>query len=116
MIKSLTTLSVAAALALAGCGDDSSSLAEGDCTDVDPTLVIEAIEPEKVDCDSEDAKSKVSGVEDSNEACGTEAVIEQGDDVYCLEAHGETFRDQLEDAPKPEDIQKELTEGLDGEK
>lgn len=86
---------LSAALGLAACG--SNSLAVGDCTDVDPTFVIEAVEPEKVDCGSEDAGSKVAAVEDSQEACQTEAVIKQGETYYCLEPQGKTFREELDE-------------------
>ena len=111
----LALLAVAAALAVAACGD--SPAAVGDCTDADPTLKVPGITPDVVDCNSKEAKSKIVDEADSASGCKTQAYLKtEGDTVFCVEPlAGKTFKDQLDKASEKgqqsqEQFQKQMDE------
>ena len=118
MARLLTPVLAALACALVvACGEDPDpTLSEGDCTDVDPTAVIEALEPKIVDCEAENARSKVVAKTDDAQECRGGGYIKDNLDVYyCLEALPGSFAERLREADRKgresgRDLQKELDE------
>ena len=106
---------VLASALLAACGDTATQpLSVGDCTTADPTLVIEAVTPEKIDCSSKDAKSKVTKQTTNRADCDTPAVIKQGATYYCVAPHGKTFGSGIDKATgKGKDAQQQFQDRMD---
>ena len=89
-MKARTTVaaSIAAlALALAGCGDSEPELEVGACTNADPTEAL-SFDVKAVDCESDEAKSKVAREVDKSEDCDVASVSDSANDkVYCTEPY-----------------------------
>jgi hypothetical protein len=89
-LKARTTVAASmAALALAGVGCDSSEpkLEVGACTNQDPDDFI-SLDVKAVDCESDEAKSKVYEEADKSEDCELSSVSDrENDKVYCTEPY-----------------------------
>jgi hypothetical protein len=78
----------AVALAAAGCGDsDESELEVGACTNADPTEAL-SFDVKAVECDSDEAKSKVVREVKKSDECDVASVSDsEKDKVYCTEPY-----------------------------
>jgi hypothetical protein len=77
----------AAAIAVAGCGGSEPELEVGACTTADPTEAL-STNVEAVDCDDEDAKSKVVKEVEKSDQCDVASVSDpEADKVFCTEPH-----------------------------
>jgi hypothetical protein len=75
------------ALAAAGCGDSEPKLEVGACTNADPTETL-SFDVKAVDCESDEAKSKVAREVDKSEDCEVASVSDSANDkVYCTEPY-----------------------------
>ena len=85
------TMAIAAiaalALAAGGCGDDEPELKVGACTNADPTEAL-SFDVKAVECDSDDAKSKVVKEVKKSDECDIASVSDsENDKVYCTEPY-----------------------------
>ena len=77
----------AVALVVAGCGDSEPELKVGACTNADPTEAL-SFDVKAVDCDSDDAKSKVVKQVKKSDECDVASVSDSSKDkVYCTEPY-----------------------------
>ena len=77
----------AVALAVAACGDSEPELKVGACTNADPTEAL-SFDVKAVDCDSDDAKSKVVREVKKADECDLASVSDSSQDkVYCTEPY-----------------------------
>jgi hypothetical protein len=84
---SIAAALAALALAAAGCGDDEPSLDVGACTNADPTEAL-SFDVKAVECDSDDAKSKVVGEAKKSDECDVASVTDsENDKVFCTEPY-----------------------------
>ncbi|MEA2419148.1 MAG: hypothetical protein QOE60_1354 [Thermoleophilaceae bacterium] len=89
MYARTTTVAAIAAVALvaAGCGDSEPELKVGACTSADPTEAL-SFDVKAVDCDSDDAKSKVVKQVKKADECDVASVSDSAEDkVYCTEPY-----------------------------
>ena len=77
----------AVTLAIAGCGESEPELEVGACTNADPTEAL-SFDVEAVECDSDDAKSKVVKEVTKSDECEVASVSDSAEDkVYCTEPY-----------------------------
>lgn len=77
----------ALALVVAGCGDSEPELKVGACTNADPTEAL-SFDVKAVECDSDDAKSKVVKEVKKSDECDVASVSDTAKDkVYCTEPY-----------------------------
>lgn len=83
----LAAVVAACALAAAGCGGSEPELEVGACTNADPTEPL-SFDVKAVDCDSDDAKSKVAREVRKSDECDVASVSDSANDkVYCTVPH-----------------------------
>ena len=77
----------AVALVLAGCGESEPELKVGACTNADPTEAL-SFDVKAVECDSDEAKSKVVKQVSKSDECEVASVSDSAEDkVYCTEPY-----------------------------
>ncbi len=77
----------AATLSVAACGDSEPELKVGACTNADPTEAL-SFDVKAVECDSEEAKSKVVKEVKKSDECDVASVSDSANDkVYCTEPY-----------------------------
>jgi hypothetical protein len=77
----------ACALAAVGCGESEPDLKLGACTNADPTEPL-SFDVKAVECDSEDAKSKVVREVRKSDECDLASVSDSANDkVFCTEPY-----------------------------
>jgi hypothetical protein len=75
------------ALVLAGCGESEPELKVGACTNADPTEAL-SFDVKAVECDSDEAKSKVVKQVEKSDECVVASVSDSAEDkVYCTEPY-----------------------------
>ena len=75
------------ALLTAGCGDSEPELKVGACTNADPTEAL-SFDVKAVECDSKDAKSRVTGEAKKADDCDVASVTDSANDrVFCTEPY-----------------------------
>ena len=86
--RTMAAAAIAAlALAAAGCGDSEPELKVGACTNADPTEAL-SFDVKAVECDSDDAKSKVVREVKKSDECDVASVSDsENDKVYCTEPY-----------------------------
>jgi hypothetical protein len=89
-LKARTTVAALIAalmLVIAGCGDSEPELEVGAYTNADPTEAL-SFDVKAVECDSDDAKSKVVEQVDKSEDCDVASVSDNSNKkVYCTEPY-----------------------------
>jgi hypothetical protein len=84
----MAVLAIAAGtIAIAGCGGSEPELEVGACTTADPTEAL-STDVKAVDCDDEDAKSKVVREVEKSDECDVASVSDpEADKVFCTEPY-----------------------------
>jgi hypothetical protein len=85
--RTIAVALAAGAIALAGCGDSDPELKVGACTNADPTEAL-SLDVKAVECDSDDAKSKIVKEVKKSADCDVASVSDSSNDkVYCTEPY-----------------------------